>query len=102
MLTDHTVPDNVDYNSLKHEIKAHTTRDQARAIAIPGQEDKRLARFENGLYAELCRQHSRLGLFVATKSGELMRKLGACCGVICYWHACPRVVHSWLADLTKL
>ena len=68
--------DNIDYNLLKREIKAHTTRDQGRSIAIPGQEKERLARFESKLFAELCRQHSRLGLFVATKSGELGRKLG--------------------------
>jgi hypothetical protein len=66
---------NVDYNSLKHEIKVHTTRDQARAIAIPGQDDRRLARFESRLYGELCAQHQRVGLFVVSKAGELERRL---------------------------
>jgi hypothetical protein len=55
----------------------HTTRDQARAIVIPGQEDKRLVRFESRLYGELCMQHQRVGLFVSAKAGELERKLGS-------------------------
>jgi SPX domain protein involved in polyphosphate accumulation len=73
---------NVDYNSLKHEIKVHTTRDQARAIAIPGQDDRRLARFESRLYGELCAQHQRVGLFVVSKAGELERRLGEWGGIV--------------------
>ncbi|KAL1872636.1 hypothetical protein VTK73DRAFT_1440 [Phialemonium thermophilum] len=66
---------NIDYNSLKHHIKANTTRDQACAIAIPGQQDTSLLQFENELYAELCRQHDRVDLFVSSKAGELSRRL---------------------------
>lgn len=68
-------PDNIDYNSLKHHIKVHTTRDQATAIAIPGRQDTALGRFENDLYAELCRQHDRVNLFVTSKADEIARRL---------------------------
>ncbi|KAK3937893.1 xenotropic and polytropic retrovirus receptor 1 [Diplogelasinospora grovesii] len=66
---------NLDYNSLKHYIKVHTTRDQATAIAIPGHQDTALGRFEDELYAELCRQHDRLDLFVTSKADEISRRL---------------------------
>ncbi|CAM1500923.1 Fc.00g100850.m01.CDS01 [Cosmosporella sp. VM-42] len=66
---------NLDYNALKHEIKVHTTRDQATAMAIPGYEDPALRRFEDGLYNELCRQHDRLDLFIASKADEISRRL---------------------------
>ncbi|KAK3316704.1 SPX domain-containing protein [Apodospora peruviana] len=66
---------NIDYNSLKHHIKAHTTKDQASAIAIPGQRDTALSKFEDELYIELCRQHDRVNLFVKSKADELSRRL---------------------------
>jgi SPX domain protein involved in polyphosphate accumulation len=67
---------NVDYNSLKHQIKVHTTKDQATtAIAIPGQPDYALRRFEDAFYIELCSQHSRVGLFVTSKADEVSRRL---------------------------
>ncbi len=66
---------NIDYNTLKEYIKVHTTRDQATAITIPGQTDTALQRFENDFYEELCRQHDRVGLFVATKADEISRRL---------------------------
>lgn len=69
-------PDNLDYNSLKHEIKMHTTRDQATAMTIPGYEDPALAKFENALFAELCRQHDRVDLFVTSKADEILRRMG--------------------------
>jgi len=67
---------NLDYNSLKRAIKVHTTRDQATAIAIPGQPDKSLRAFEDGLFLELCKQHDRVDLFVKSKAGEVTRRLG--------------------------
>lgn len=66
---------NIDYNALKQFIKANTTRDQATAITIPGHQDTSLYRFENEFYDELCRQHDRVGLFVATKASEINRRL---------------------------
>lgn len=69
---------NVDYNSLKHQIKVHTTKDQATAataIAIPGQQDHALKRFEDAFYLELCSQHNRVGLFVTSKADEISRRL---------------------------
>lgn len=67
---------NVDYNSLKHQIKTHTTKDQATtAIAIPGQQDHSLQRFENAFYNQLCSQHDRVGLFVTSKADEVSRRL---------------------------
>lgn len=68
--------DNLDYNSLKHEIKVHTTRDQATAIAIPGHQDPALRKFEDALYLELCRQHDRVDMFVSSKADEISRRLG--------------------------
>jgi hypothetical protein len=72
-----TSSDNLDYNSLKHEIKVHTTRDQASAIAIPGHQDTALSKFEERLFHELCAQHSRVDLFVTSKADEITRRLGA-------------------------
>ena len=69
------VSDNIDYNSLKHHIKAHTTRDQATAIAIPGRPNTALKKFEDDFYAELCGQHARVGMFVASKADEIARRL---------------------------
>lgn len=69
--------DNLDYNSLKHEIKMHTTRDQASAMAIPGHQDTALGKFEDGLYIELCHQHDRVDMFVGSKADEISRRLGA-------------------------
>ncbi|KAI1389650.1 uncharacterized protein F4822DRAFT_427991 [Hypoxylon trugodes] len=66
---------NIDYNSLKHQIKTHTTKDQATAIAIPGQQDHALKRFEDAFYIELCNQHNRVGLFVTSKADEISRRL---------------------------
>lgn len=68
--------DNIDYNSLKHFIKANTAKDQAKAIAIPGQPDAHLAKVEGELYRELCNQHARAGLFVTAKADEINRRLG--------------------------
>ncbi|KAI8267782.1 hypothetical protein K4K58_007165 [Colletotrichum sp. SAR11_239] len=66
---------NVDYNSLKHEIKVHTSRDQATAIAIPGHQDASLKRFEDNLFNELCQQHDRVDLFVTSKADEITRRM---------------------------
>ncbi|KAH0555773.1 hypothetical protein GP486_006283 [Trichoglossum hirsutum] len=68
---------NVEYNEIKHLIKVRTTRDQAHAISIPGRgnENAALNEFEEELYSELCEQHQRIDLFVASKSGEISRRL---------------------------
>ncbi|KAK4150710.1 hypothetical protein C8A00DRAFT_45959 [Chaetomidium leptoderma] len=66
---------NIDYNSLKHHIKVHTTKDQATAIAIPGRPNTALTKFENDFYSELCRQHDRVDLFVSSKADEIARRL---------------------------
>ncbi|KYK60389.1 hypothetical protein DCS_01526 [Drechmeria coniospora] len=67
--------DNLDYNALKHEIKVHTTRDQASAMAIPGRPDTALCKFEDSLYDELGRQHDRVDLFITSKAHEISRRL---------------------------
>lgn len=54
----------------------HTTRDQATAMVIPGYEDPALAKFENALFGELCRQHDRVDLFVGSKADEILRRMG--------------------------
>lgn len=53
----------------------HTNKDEAKAIAIPGQHDTHLAKVENELYHELCTQHDRAGLFVTAKADEINRRL---------------------------
>ncbi|KAI1159008.1 hypothetical protein F5B18DRAFT_43863 [Nemania serpens] len=76
---------NVDYNSLKHQIRVHTTKDQATAataIAIPGQQDHALKRFEDAFYHELCSQHNRVGLFVTSKADEISRRLRHLSGLV--------------------
>ena len=77
-LSDSLSPDNVEYNEIKHLIKARTTRDQAHAISIPGRgngENIALKEFEDELYSELSEQHQRIDLFVFSKSGEVSRRL---------------------------
>ncbi|KAI0012571.1 hypothetical protein F4779DRAFT_41059 [Xylariaceae sp. FL0662B] len=73
---------NIDYNSLKYQIKTHTTKDQATAIAIPGQQDYALKRFEDAFYLELCNQHDRVGLFVTSKADEISRRLRHLSGLL--------------------
>ncbi|KAG5924421.1 hypothetical protein E4U42_004649 [Claviceps africana] len=78
---------NLDYNSLKHQIKVHTVRDQATAIAIPGHQDTALQKFEHGLYFELCRQHDRVGMFITSKADEISRRLEHLASQIQRWVA---------------
>ncbi|KAI5926899.1 hypothetical protein F4810DRAFT_416292 [Camillea tinctor] len=75
---------NIDYNSLKHQIKTHTTKDQATAIAIaiPGHQDHALKRFEDAFYIELCNQHNRVDLFVSSKADEIARRLRHLSGLL--------------------
>lgn len=68
-------PHNIDYNELKHLIKKHTTKDQSKAITIPGHDDVALQEFEVSFNQELCSQHTRIDLFVRSKTGELNRRL---------------------------
>lgn len=70
-----TFVDNVDYNELKNLIKANTTKDQGQAIAIPGQADPGLDKFESAFYNELSNQHDRVDLFVKSKADEISRRL---------------------------
>ncbi|KAI1438503.1 hypothetical protein GGR50DRAFT_691364 [Xylaria sp. CBS 124048] len=87
-LTEVSVPrwsvHNVDYDSLKHQIKAHTTKDQAvsAAITIPGHQDRALQRFEGDFYNELYTQHNRIYLFVTSKADEISRRLRHISGLV--------------------
>ena len=45
-------------------------------MAIPGQPDAALRKFEDALYLELCRQHHRVDMFVSSKADEISRRLG--------------------------
>jgi hypothetical protein len=67
--------DNVDYNRLKNLIKVNTTRDQARALAIPGQADTALQKFEDLFFNDLCNEHDRPDLFVKSKVDEINCRL---------------------------
>jgi hypothetical protein len=71
----HCATDNVDYNRLKNEIKVNTTKDQARALAIPGQADTALERFEDLFFDDLCSEHDRPDLFVKSKVDEINCRL---------------------------
>ena len=68
--------DNVDYDALKHLIKTNTTRNNGQAVAIPGQVDTALQKFEGQFFNELSNQHDRIGLFVGSKADEIDRRLG--------------------------
>ncbi|KAH6674118.1 hypothetical protein B0J14DRAFT_31623 [Halenospora varia] len=68
-------PYNVDYDALKHLIKANTSRDAGQAVAIPGQPDTALQRFEDQFFNELSNQHDRVDLFVKSKADEIHRRL---------------------------
>ncbi|KAK7755948.1 hypothetical protein SLS62_001890 [Diatrype stigma] len=79
-LEEQSVPEwsihNVDYNTLKHQIKTHTTKAHAAtAITIPGQQDQALQKFEEAFYHELCRQHDRVCFFVSSKCDEIHWRL---------------------------
>jgi hypothetical protein len=77
LLIAHDYTDNVDYNELKNLVKLHTTKDQGQgqAIAIPGQGDASLLKFEGLFYNELSNQHDRVDLFVKSKADEIHRRL---------------------------
>ncbi|KAE9377993.1 hypothetical protein N431DRAFT_435156 [Stipitochalara longipes BDJ] len=66
---------NVDYDRLKNLIKVNTTKDQARALAIPGQADTALQRFEDLFFDDLCNEHDRPDLFVKSKVDEINCRL---------------------------
>ncbi|TAQ90181.1 hypothetical protein B7494_g1485 [Chlorociboria aeruginascens] len=69
---------NIDYNELKRRIKIYTSKDQAQAIAIPGEVDTRLQEFERLFYNQLVNEHDRADLFVNSKSEEISRRLRYC------------------------
>jgi len=66
---------NVDYNKLKNLIKVNTTKDQARAVTIPGQADTALEKFEDKFFNDLCNEHDRPDLFVKSKADEISCRL---------------------------
>ncbi|KAI9796539.1 MAG: hypothetical protein M1833_006103 [Piccolia ochrophora] len=69
---------NIDYDELKHIIKACTSKDKTSAVAIPRgiTEDRDAAPdFEDELFDELRQQHERIDLFLQSKSGEVHRRL---------------------------
>ena len=70
---------NVDYNDIKRLIKIRTTKNQAKAVTVPGhsKDSESLQAFEDELYQELYEQHQRVDLFIKSKAGELSRKLSA-------------------------
>ncbi|KAM6508556.1 hypothetical protein FSOLCH5_011552 [Fusarium solani] len=57
-------------------------------MAIPGHQDTTLHKFEDSLYMELCRQHDRLDLFVASKAAEISRQLD---------HI-SKSIHRWISN----
>ncbi|KAK5658982.1 hypothetical protein OQA88_1068 [Cercophora sp. LCS_1] len=68
---------NMDYNYLKHLIKASTADDKVTRVVIPGCVDEEARIFEDQFLAELCESYRGVGLFVTSKVGEVDRRLGA-------------------------
>ena len=70
--------DNIDYDDLKQMVKDHTAGTSNRPRFIPGQgsEAQACKDFEIEIYGELVQQHDRVCLFVQSKAGELVRRLG--------------------------
>lgn len=57
-------------------IKQNTTRTHGQAMAIPGQVDPSLDKFEKDFFHELKNQHHRVDLFVKSKADEFSHRLG--------------------------
>ena len=74
MLTDR-IADTTDYNGLKNLIKVNTTKDQARALAIPGQADTTLEKFKDLFFDDLYNEHDQPDLFVKSKVDEISCRL---------------------------
>jgi hypothetical protein len=72
-----TRPDNVDYQDVKHIIKARTTTEQARPLSIPGQgaDIKERQDLEDELFAKLQEEHGNANDFVKSKHGEIQQRL---------------------------
>jgi hypothetical protein len=70
------IPDNIDYDEIKHLIKENTTSGKGKALSIPGQGGNAEREFERNLFNVLLEEHDRIGLFVKSKSLEIRRRLG--------------------------
>ncbi|KAH7348284.1 hypothetical protein BKA65DRAFT_500311 [Rhexocercosporidium sp. MPI-PUGE-AT-0058] len=68
-------PYDVDYEKLKHLIKAHTAKDERQAIVILERNDIASKEFEDLFFNELSNQHSCVDLFVKSKADEISRRL---------------------------
>jgi len=49
-------------------------------MAIPGQKDMALQRFEDSFFEELAMQHDRVNLFVTSKASEISYRLSTTLG----------------------
>jgi len=70
------LPDNIEYDEIKHQIKSHTTPGPGKAVSVPGHGDATETKFESDLYDVFCDQHARILDFVKFKAGEIERRLG--------------------------
>lgn len=68
-------PDNIDYDYLKDLIKHQTTPGTNKAVSIPGQGESSERAFGDEFLQVLLAQHTRINLFVRSKSGEIERRL---------------------------
>jgi len=68
---------NVDYQDVKHIIKARTSTEQARPLSIPGQgaDIKERQDLEDELFAKLQEEHGNANDFVKSKHGEIQQRL---------------------------
>jgi hypothetical protein len=69
-------PDNIDYDDIKLLIKEHTTPGKGKATSVPGQGNEAEHEFESLLFSLFSEQHSRITLFVKSKTGEIGLRLG--------------------------
>ena len=70
-----TLPDNIDYEDIKHFIKENTTPGKGKAVCIPGSTNEGAQDFEQALYHILQEQTDRITWFVRSKIGEIQRRL---------------------------
>lgn len=68
-------PYNLNYNELKHLIKARTSAGAPSPVPIPGQTDHRWSLLEDEMYDILKEQYEHITLFLRSKYGEIERRL---------------------------
>ena len=90
-LATNRLQDNIDYNDIKLLIKDHTTPGKGKAASVPSQCNQTEHDFENLMFSIIEEQHSKLSLFVKSKTGEIRRRLGIPGYILCPARATPLI-----------